>query len=295
MVRFLPGPVRGALSLLLYTFNTIFWTSLLFLIVLVRAIIPIKKWHRMCSRMANAVAENWISFNNLNQKITGSISLDVQGTESLKRSEWYLVLANHQSWVDILVLQRIFNRKIPFLKFFIKKELFWFPILGQAWWALDFPFIKRYSHSFLAKHPHLKGTDMEITRKACRKFKTIPISIMNFVEGTRFSRSKRDNQQSPYTHLLKPKAGGASFVLSAMEGRIHRILDVTIDYSEGPRTFWAFVCGRIKRANVRVRSFPVTEDLVGDYAEDRAFRVHFQHWLNELWREKDRLIQELRA
>jgi 1-acyl-sn-glycerol-3-phosphate acyltransferase len=295
MVRFLPGPVRGALSLLLYTFNTIFWTSLLFLIVLVRAIIPIKKWHRMCSRMANAVAENWISFNNLNQKITGSISLDVQGTESLKRSEWYLVLANHQSWVDILVLQRIFNRKIPFLKFFIKKELFWFPILGQAWWALDFPFIKRYSHSFLAKHPHLKGTDMEITRKACRKFKTIPISIMNFVEGTRFSRSKRDNQQSPYTHLLKPKAGGASFVLSAMEGRIHRILDVTIDYSEGPRTFWAFVCGRIKRATVRVRSLPVTEDLVGDYAEDRAFRVHFQHWLNELWREKDRLIQELRA
>jgi 1-acyl-sn-glycerol-3-phosphate acyltransferase len=295
MIRFLPGPVRGALSLLLYTFNTVFWTSLLFLIVLVRAIIPIKTWQRMCSRMANAVAENWISFNNLNQKITGSISLDVQGTESLKRSEWYLVLANHQSWVDILVLQRIFNRKIPFLKFFIKKELFWFPILGQAWWALDFPFIKRYSHSFLAKHPHLKGTDMEITRKACRKFKTIPISIMNFVEGTRFSRSKRDNQQSPYTHLLKPKAGGASFVLSAMEGRIHRILDVTIDYSEGPRTFWAFVCGRIKRATVRVRSLPVTEDLVGDYAEDRAFRVHFQHWLNELWHEKDRLIQELRA
>jgi 1-acyl-sn-glycerol-3-phosphate acyltransferase len=295
MIRFLPGPVRGALSLLLYTFNTVFWTSLLFLIVLVRAIIPIKTWQRMCSRMANAVAENWISFNNLNQKITGSISLDVQGTESLKRSEWYLVLANHQSWVDILVLQRIFNRKIPFLKFFIKKELFWFPILGQAWWALDFPFIKRYSHSFLAKHPHLKGTDMEITRKACRKFKTIPISIMNFVEGTRFSRSKRDNQQSPYTHLLKPKAGGASFVLSAMEGRIHRILDVTIDYSEGPRSFWAFVCGRIKRATVRVRSLPVTEDLVGDYAEDRAFRVHFQHWLNELWHEKDRLIQELRA
>ncbi len=295
MLRFLPGPVRGVLSLLLYTFNTVFWTSFLFSIVLMRAIIPIKAWQRMCSRMANAVAENWISFNNLNQKITGSISLDVQGTESLKRSEWYLVLANHQSWVDILILQRIFNRKIPFLKFFIKKELFWFPILGQAWWALDFPFIKRYSHSFLAKHPHLKGTDMEITRKACRKFKTIPISIMNFVEGTRFSRSKRDRQQSPHTHLLKPKAGGASFVLSAMEGRIHQILDVTIDYSEGPRTFWAFVCGRIQRATVRVRSLPVTEDLVGDYAEDRAFRVHFQHWLNELWHEKDCLIQELRA
>ena len=58
-------------------------------------------------------------------------SWDVEGVETLDRSEWYLVLANHQSWVDIAVLQRIFHRKIPFLKFFIKKELLWLPILGH--------------------------------------------------------------------------------------------------------------------------------------------------------------------
>lgn len=294
MFRYLPGPVRGALSLLLYFFNTAFWVSLLFLVVVARVLIPVKSWHRLCSRAANAIAEHWISCNNLNQKITGRTHLDVQGAEALKRSEWYLVLANHQSWVDILILQRVFNRKIPFLKFFIKKELFWFPVLGQAWWALDFPFIKRYSQSVLARRPHLRGVDLEITRKACRKFKSLPISIMNFVEGTRFSQAKRARQQSPYTHLLKTKAGGIAFVLQAMEGQIHRILDVTIVYSEGPRTFWAFLCGKIKQAKVRIRSLPVTAELMGDYVHDHLFRERFQNWLNDLWLEKDRCIQELK-
>jgi 1-acyl-sn-glycerol-3-phosphate acyltransferase len=294
MLQFLPGPVRGALSLLFYLFNTLFWVTLLFVVVAARALIPLKAWRRLCSRAANAIAENWIAVNNLNQKITGRTRLDVQGTDTLKRSEWYLVLANHQSWVDILILQRVFNRKIPFLKFFIKKELFWFPVLGQAWWALDFPFIKRYSQGFLARHPHLKGADLEITRKACQKFKTLPISIMNFVEGTRFSQAKHAVQQSPHTHLLKAKAGGIAFVLQAMEGQIHRILDVTIVYSRGPRTFWAFLCGKIKEVNVRVRSLPVSADLMGDYAQDHAFRERFQTWLNGIWHEKDRCIQELR-
>jgi 1-acyl-sn-glycerol-3-phosphate acyltransferase len=284
---------RGVLSLIIYAFNTLFWCGLLFIVVALRALVPAKSWRRLCSRIAHGIAENWISMNNLNQKLTGRTRLDVQGTDALQHSEWYLVLANHQSWVDILILQRIFNRKIPFLKFFIKKELFWFPVLGQAWWALDFPFIKRYSSNFLSKNPHLKGADMEITRKACLKFKTTPISIMNFVEGTRFNRTKRERQQSPYTHLLKPKAGGAAFVLSAMQGQIHCILDVTIVYSEGPRSFWAFLCGKIRKVTVHVKSLPVTADLMGDYANDSVFRESFQTWLNRLWEEKDRCIDGL--
>ncbi|MBR9982228.1 MAG: acyltransferase [Desulfatitalea sp.] len=293
MLRFLLGWARGALSAILYAINTAFWVSLLFIVITARVIIPIASWRRLCGRAAISIAENWISCNNLNQRITGRTRLYIQGVDSLKRAEWYLVLSNHQSWVDILILQRVFNRKIPFLKFFIKKELFWFPVLGQAWWALDFPFIKRYSKRFLEKYPHLKGTDLEITRKACEKFKALPISIMNFVEGTRFSQAKRARQQSPHTHLLKAKAGGIAFVLQAMEGRIHRILDVTIVYSEGPRTFWAFLCGKIEEARVHIRSLPVTADLVGDYAEDPQFRERFQQWLNHLWQEKDHCIQEL--
>ena len=293
MFQILPAPVRGMLALSLYILNTLFWCMPLFLLVFAKAAVPIDFWMRGCSRMLNAIAENWIWVNNQNQKLIGNTHWDVQGVMTLERSKWYLVIANHQSWVDILVLQRIFYRKIPFLKFFIKKTLFWFPVLGQAWWAMDFPFVKRYTKSYLQKNPHMKGADLEITRNACKKFKKIPISIMNFVEGTRYTDEKHRRQQSPYSHLLRPKAGGIAFVLGSMGEQIHRILDVTIVYPDGVSSFWAFLCGKIQKIKVRVRSMPVNPELLGDYANDRQFRLGLQDWLNDMWVEKNRNIEEM--
>jgi 1-acyl-sn-glycerol-3-phosphate acyltransferase len=294
MFHGLPGVVRGSLSLALYILNTLFWCIPLFILVLAKAAVPLESWMRRCSRILNAIAENWIWVNNQNQNLmAGNTQWEVQGIETLERFEWYLVLANHQSWVDILVLQRIFNRKIPFLKFFIKKELLWFPVLGQAWWAMDFPFVKRYTKSDLQKKPHLKGKDIEITRNACKKFKKMPVSIMNFVEGTRFTNEKHRRQKSPYSHLLKPKAGGIAFVLGSLEEQIHRVLDVTIVYPDGVTNFWALLCGKIRKINVRVRSLPVSPELLGDYANDRRFRARLQHWLNDIWAEKNQYIEEM--
>lgn len=294
MVYALLGAVRGSLSLILYILNTVFWCILLYVLAAAKAAVPLKSWRLRCSRMLNAIAENWIWVNNQNQRLmAGNTRWEVQGIETLERSEWYLVLANHQSWVDILVLQRIFHRKIPFLKFFIKKELLWFPFLGQAWWAMDFPFVKRYTKSYLQKKPHLKGKDLEITRKACRKFKKMPVSIMNFVEGTRFTNEKHRRQQSPYSHLLKPKAGGIAFVLGSMGEQIHRVLDVTIVYPDGVTSFWALLCGKIREIKVHVRSLPVSPEILGDYANDGRFRVGLQSWLNNIWAEKNRYIEEM--
>jgi 1-acyl-sn-glycerol-3-phosphate acyltransferase len=293
MFHILAGVVRGSLSLSLYILNTLFWCIPLFVLVAVKAAVPLEFWKRKCSRMLNTIAENWIWVNNQNQKLVGNTRWDVKGIESLERSEWYLVLANHQSWVDIVVLQRIFHRKIPFLKFFIKKELLWLPILGQAWWAMDFPFVKRYTKSHLQKKPHLKGKDLEITRQACKKFKKIPLSIMNFVEGTRFTNEKHRRQQSPYAHLLKPKAGGIALVLGSMGEQIHRVLDVTIVYPDGITNFWALLCGKIRKIKVRVRSLPVSAELLGDYTNDGHFRAGLQLWLNNIWAEKNRYIEEM--
>jgi 1-acyl-sn-glycerol-3-phosphate acyltransferase len=295
MLKSLPGPIRGGISFLIFTVNTVFWCSALFIMAAARALVPNPGWRRGCSRVLNAIAENWIWGNNLNQKITNCTRWDVKGTDSLDPHQWYLVLSNHQSWTDIVVLQRIFHRKIPFLKFFIKKELFWLPVLGQAWWALDFPFIKRYSKAKLLRKPHLRGKDLEITRRACKRFQQLPISIMNFVEGTRFTIQKHRQQQSPYTHLLRPKAGGIAAVLHAMGGQIHRVLDVTIVYPAGVHSFWALLCGNIEEIKVRVRSLPVGPELIGDLVSDNGFREQFQQWLNDLWAEKDRQIGKLMA
>jgi len=296
MLHAFSGAVRGGLSLVFYILNTLFWCIPLFVLVAVKAAVPLEAWMRRCSRMLNAIAENWIWVNNQIQKLmSGNTRWEVQGLETLERSEWYLVLANQQSWVDILVLQRIFYRKIPFLKFFIKKELLWLPVLGQAWWAMDFPFVKRYAQRYLQKKPHLKGKDLEITRKACQKFKKMPVSIMNFVEGTRFTSEKHRRQKSPYSHLLKPKAGGIAFVLGSLGEQIHRVLDVTIVYPDGISNFWALLCGKIRKIKVRVRYLPVSPELLGDYVNDGHFRAGLQRWLNNIWAEKNQYIEEMSA
>ena len=293
MLRFLPGPIRGVLSLILYAVNTIFWTLQIFVIAFFKFIIPIKGWRKFCNVLLTSIANNWIAVNNFNHWLTNNIRWNVSGIDDLTRHEWYLVLSNHQSWVDILVLQKIFYRKIPFLKFFIKKELIWVPLLGLAWWALDFPFMKRYPAAFIKKNPHLKGKDLETTRKACEKFKTNPISIMNFVEGTRFTARKHKKQESPHRNLLRPKAGGTAFVFQAMGEQIHQILDVTIAYPGGVKSFWQFLCGKVNEVTVRVKSYPVNEELLGDYFNDHEYRERFQKWLNALWEEKDMQIEQL--
>jgi len=291
MFSFLPATIRGALSLVIYAVNTIFWTSLLFVTAFFKFIMPF--WKKHYTWLLTFIADKWVLINTFNQKLMNNIRWDVKGLEGLKHDGWYLVLANHQSWTDILVLQRIFHRKIPFLKFFLKKELIWVPLLGLAWWALDFPFMKRFSKSFLDKHPHLKGKDIEITRKACEKFKTLPVSVMNFVEGTRFTPEKHKKQKSPYCNLLNPKAGGVAFVLSAMGEQLHQIVNVTIVYPDGVKSFWDFVCGKIGEIRVRVETLPVSREIIGDYVNNAEFRENFQKWINSVWQQKDMRIDAI--
>lgn len=285
--------VRGAMVLAVLALNTVFWAVPIYLTALLKLFVPVRSFRRACDGVLNGCANAWVGVNNLSQRIFCNIRWRVQGLETLQRKDWYLVVANHQSWVDIPVLQKVFYRKIPFLKFFLKKELFWVPVLGQAWWALDFPFMKRYSRGFLEKHPHLKGRDLEITRRACEKFKTLPVSVLNFLEGTRFTTAKHEKQNSSFKHLLKPRAGGIAFALSSMGEHLNRFIDVTIAYPGGAGTIWDFVCGNIRDIRVQIRSLPITPEMLGDYFNDENFRLAFQNWVNALWEQKDRCMEEL--
>lgn len=293
MLRFLPGTIRGILSIILVSLNTLVMCTGLFFTAFLKLIIPFAFWRKLCDAILIFISTTWVRNNAFFMSLVHRIHWDVQGVETLDQKEWYFVVSNHQSWVDIPVLQTVFLGRIPFLKFFLKKELIWVPILGVAWWALDFPFMKRYSQEFLRKYPHLKGKDIEITRKACQKFKTKPVSVMNFMEGTRFSRSKKEKQNSPYKHLLKPKAGGIAFVLSSMGEYLNSLVDVTIVYPEGVRNVWEFMCGKVTHIKIRVQTRPITKELLGDYFNDPVFRESFQEWVNDLWEKKDNTIDEL--
>ena len=293
MLDFLPSPVKGMLSFIGYVMNTLCLTVPLILTALLKFVLPFKGVIVLLDKILIWLASLWISINGLNCNLFNKIDWQVRGLAQLKQKDWYLVISNHQSWVDILVLQKIFNRKIPMLKFFLKKELIWIPFLGLAWWALDFPFMKRYSKNFLKTKPHLKGKDLESTRKACEKFKHTPVSVMNFVEGTRFTPEKHEYQKSPFDRLLLPRAGGIAFVLGSMGEYLHNIVNVAIAYPGGVPTFWDYISGKAKQIIVDVDVFPVGEQMIGDYFNDDGFKQQFCERLNQIWQEKDKTLGEL--
>ena len=294
MLNFLPASLVGLIASLLMGLNALFWVPILLLVSCIKLIIPIKAVRLLIDPILLHIAEAWIAGNSGWMRLTQRTTWDVQGVEDLSYRSWYLVNCNHQSWVDILVLQHLFNRRIPLLKFFLKQQLIWVPVMGLAWWALEFPYMRRHSEEFLKKHPEMRGKDQATTRKACEKFALIPTSVMNFLEGTRFTPAKHQRQQSPYKHLLKPKVGGMALALNAMGDKFQAILDVTIVYPDGAPVFWQFLTGKLKRVIVRVRPLPIPQHLVqGDYAGDPAVREAYQQWAQQMWADKDAQIDAL--
>ena len=268
----------GVFSFAIFAFNTIFWGALIYLLIPLKLLAPNKKWRSAVTDQMVKLAENWISINSAGLSLVHPIEWDIQGLESLRRDRSYFVSSNHQSWVDIVVLQKVFNRRIPFLRFFLKHQLIYVPILGGAWWALDFPFMKRHSKDFLAKNPQRRGEDLATVRRTCERFIGHPISILNFLEGTRFTVEKREAQKSPYKHLLNPKVGGVAFVLDAMGNQFEAFLDVTISYPEEQPHFWRLLSGQMRRVMVHVRHLPIPNSLS---------RGEMHNWLRDLWSIKD--------
>lgn len=296
MLKLPKGPLRGLVLMALFVTNTIVLGGAVVIVSVLKIALPIPAFTRFVSAVLIRLAEGWVSVNAVLMRLTQQIEWRVSGVDGLNRDGWYLVIANHRSWVDILALQTVLNRRIPFLKFFIKDSLRWVPILGLAWWALDMPFMKRYSKEQLARRPELRGTDLKATQRACEKSRHHPTSIINFVEGTRFTPVKRDASRSPYRNLLRPKAGGIAFVMDTLGPILHDLLDVTIAYPSGSAcpSLWDLCCGRVPVVTIEVerRTLPVRQ-AAGDYVGDGEFRGRFQDWLGGLWSEKERRLSIL--
>ena len=268
--------------------NTLIVTTSLVLPSLLKLLLPFDAVRRGCDRVLNGLASGWVAVNNAWIAAVRPLQWDVQGVNELNPRGWYLVSSNHQSWVDILVLQRVFHGHIPFLKFFLQQELIWVPVIGLAWWALDFPFMKR------GKGQGARQNDLKTTRDACEKFKRIPTTVINFVEGTRFTPAKQAQQKSPFHHLLKPKIGGLGIALATMGEQFEALLDVTIVYPNGAPTFWQLLSGRLDAVIVRVQRREIPSELLGgDPLGDKAYRQRISAWVEQQWVEKDQLIDAL--
>ena len=296
MLHRLPPVLRGIIASLLLALNTLFWCWPLFALAILKLLLPFSSAQRTLRFAMHWIAEAWIAVNSFWMRLVQRIDWDVEGLEQLDLTHSWMVTSNHQSWVDIFALQYQFNRRLPLLKFFLKQELIWVPIIGLCWWALEFPFMKRYSKAYLEKYPEKQGQDLATTRKACERYKSNPVSVFNFLEGTRFTAEKHVLQESPFKHLLRPKAGGIAFVLDAMGEQLQGLVNVTLYYPAGRPGLWDLLSGNIKRIVMRVEVLPIPEQYIGQsYDQNPAYRAEFQGWVNQLWQAKDQQLADIIA
>nr|WP_297457234.1 acyltransferase [uncultured Halomonas sp.] len=287
--------LKGLVSLLLLVLSTLFWAIPLYALTLLKLITPTRRLRVRLLGGLNRIALAWIGTNLWWMRRWLKPRLDIHLPEGLSPQQWWLVIVNHRSWTDIFLLQLALHRRIPMPRFFLKRELIWVPVIGLAWWALEFPFMRRYTRERLQRNPNLALRDREATQRLCQRAQQMPMAIYNFVEGTRFSPAKRDAQHSPYRHLLRPKAGGTAQVVSLLGRRLNGILDITLAYARDCPDFWDFLCGREGPVSLHARCLELPDWMHdGDYHQDPQYKERFQTWLNTLWQDKDRRLESLR-
>ena len=248
-----------------------------------------------------SITNHWISSNNaVIDNILPKKDWRISLPDDVNTQGKYLLVSNHQSWVDTSIVQYISEKRLPLTRFFTKFELIYIPVVGQAFYFLDFPMMRRHSKEAIAKNPALQGKDIEEAKRACALLKNKPFTLLNYLEGTRFTAIKRDKQHSPYKNLLKPRAGGLSLAINALGDDMDGILDMTIVYPDGVPTYGDLWKGNIKRLGVDVRHIKMPDALFiaiqnGGYENDEAVKAQMFDWVEDIWQQKDQRITDMLA
>lgn len=289
-----PGPLVGLTKILLMTSALLFWFALMLPGVLLK-LLPVAPLRRLASRYCVWIATRWVGSNRLIFRGLHPRRSEPEFRAQPRPGRSYLLISNHQSWADILLLFDAFHGRTPFARFFLKQELIFVPIIGLVCWAMDFPFMKRHSKEAIAANPALRNEDLETTRRACEIYRRQPVTLVNFLEGTRCTPAKRAEKQSPYRHLLRPKSAGLAFTLGAMGEQFDGVIDVTIAYRPTTRTLvWSWLCGEQDQLAMQVDLLPIPPDLLrGDYDRDADYRARIQAWVNEIWVRKDARLEHM--
>lgn len=293
----LPRWLVGIMTLLVMLLVLLFWGGMIFIpFMLLKLILPFAPVQTFLSKVLVAIAQQWVASNQLVFRLMHAPQWKLDDQTQLDPRKSYLLICNHQSWADILILFDLFHGRTPFLRFFLKRELIWVPLIGVICWALDMPFMQRQFHKkkTIANVKALEQ-DLATTRRFCEKYREHPITVVNFVEGTRFTEAKRNAQKSELQHLLRPKSAGLSFTLNAMGDQFGGIIDVTLAYQPSKRVLaWSWLCGEQSNMSIQIDTLPIpSEILTGNHDADSVFRARFQHWLYGIWARKDARLERM--
>jgi 1-acyl-sn-glycerol-3-phosphate acyltransferase len=284
----------GFITLILIIIELTIGFGTLAIVNVPRAVFPFKSLKIKLAKISNSIGEYTVYGLKIIMKIMHRDSMQVFDNNEFDKNAWYMAISNHQSWADIFILLVAAHKRIPLLKFFMKKELAWIPFIFLANKTLNMPFVNRHSKKELEKNPNLRNKDYENTLKACKRFLRSPSTIFSYAEGTRNDAAKHKAQNSSYKNLLIPRIGGIATALSAMPN-INVLVDYSVVYKSEKRGAWSFLKGDMKDVKVLVRKYDIPENLKNkNYSTDAEYRENFKNWIEAIWIEKDQEIERLK-
>lgn len=266
--------LRAAVCLAAIALNLAFWSVPLLLLLPAKASrLTRPRFRRLTNRIYRAAvrADNWLL-----RHVSGAAWRFDELT--LDRDRPHIVLANHRSWADVLLVQSVVATRGPILNFLTKREILWVPIFGLIVFAFDFPAVRRRSRPG-ADPASRREDDRRRVREAAASLLDSPAAILSFAEGTRFTEAKRKARGGRYARLLPPRAGGLGAMIEALAPGGGTIVDLTLVYA-GPATLWTFLGGAAGPVTIHWEKTPI-EALAPERIPD---------WLNERWRRKDELL-----
>lgn len=291
---YIKSNIIGFFTFILIVVELIIGFGTLTIVNIPRAIFPFKSLKIKLSKISNTIGEYTVYGLKIIMKIMHRDAMQVFDNNEFDKNQWYMAVSNHQSWADIFILLVAAHKRIPLLKFFMKKELAWIPFIFLANKTLNMPFVNRHSKKQLEKNPNLRFKDYENTLLACKRFQRSPSTIFSYAEGTRNNSTKHQAQNSPYKNLLIPRVGGIATALSAMPN-IDVLVDYSVVYKSNKRGAWAFLKGDMRDVKVSVKKYNIPEDLKNkNYSTDEEYRKNFKIWIEGIWEEKDKEIERLK-
>jgi 1-acyl-sn-glycerol-3-phosphate acyltransferase len=286
----------GLLSFLFITVHLAFWIVPIVILALIKLVVPVQFVKELSYRIMVWIYGTAVRINDFLLFKLVRNKIQIRSKETLKTDRNYLILSNHRSWADILILQSVLNRKTPPIRFIVKWELIFMPIVGLICWAYEYPFVKRKSLKYTSPKSGKSKNDFHVIRNKIDKMSANHLSLINFVEGTRFKILKSEKYAAGFKHLLNPHAGGLFNILKNYGDRLDELLNFTIVYKCRQPIFWKLLGGRCRHIIVDLQKVQMKELLnrLGACDGDVNF-VRVSEWLNDLWQEKDLKIDELIA
>ena len=284
----------GVITCILILVELIIGFGTLFLVNIPRAFFPTKSFKKYISKISNKIGDLTVYGLKIILLLMHGDTIKVFDENKFDRNTWYMAMSNHQSWADIFVLLVAAHKRIPLLKFFMKKELRWIPFIYLANKTLNMPFVNRHSKKEIESNPSLRLKDYQNTLEACKRFMRSPSTIFSYAEGTRNDPMKHKSQNSPYNNLLIPRVGGMATALSAMP-EIETLVDYSVVYKSDKRDAWSFLKGEMRDVKILVKEHKIPKHLKNkDYSEDKVYRDDFKKWIEEIWVEKDKNMDNLK-